>query len=125
MLSSPRLTLVEKVAAQVLRDYEIARLPVCPIEIAQSNDIAVEGMSSGQPGCSGMLLRNGDNFGILYSTDVKNDGFQRFSVLMSLGTTFCRSIPKMCCSTGGTYRRQVSVRVIHTNVKPISSLQHY
>ncbi len=35
-----------------------------------------------------MLVRNGDNFGILYSTDVKNVGFQRFSVAHELGHYF-------------------------------------
>jgi len=78
----------------VLRDHEITSLPVCPIEIAERNDITVEGMSSGQPGCSGMLVRNGNNFGILYSTDVKNDGFQRFSVAHELGHYFLPEHPE-------------------------------
>lgn len=94
MISSPRLTLVGRAAAQVLRDHEITSLPVCPIEIAERNDITVEGMSSGQPGCSGMLVRNGNNFGILYSTDVKNDGFQRFSVAHELGHYFLPEHPE-------------------------------
>lgn len=93
MLTIPRLTLVETVAAQVLRDHEIASLPVCPFAIADAIDILVEGRSSGQIGCSGMLLRIGNSFGIMYSTDVENDGFQRFSVAHELGHYFLPEHP--------------------------------
>lgn len=94
MLSSPRLSLVDRVAAQVLRDHLVTSLPVCPFEIAERNDITVQGMSSGQPGCSGMLVRTGDKFGILYSTDVANEGFQRFSVGHELGHYFLPEHPE-------------------------------
>jgi Zn-dependent peptidase ImmA (M78 family) len=94
MLTTPRLTLVETIAAQVLRKHEIAGLPVCPFAIADANEIIVEGRSAGQAGCSGMLLRLGDNFGIMYSTDVENDGFQRFSVAHELGHYFLPDHPE-------------------------------
>jgi hypothetical protein len=39
-------------------------------------------------GVSGMLLRNGDDFGILYATHIKSSGFQRFSISHELGHYF-------------------------------------
>ena len=35
-----------------------------------------------------MLLRHGDNFGILYATHIQSSGFQRFSVGHELGHYF-------------------------------------
>lgn len=94
MLKTPRLTLIETTAAQVLRGQNVTTLPVCPFAIAEANEIAVRGLASGQPGCSGMLLRSGNQFGIMYSTDVENEGFQRFSVAHELGHYFLPDHPE-------------------------------
>ena len=94
MLKTPRLALVKTTAAQVLRDHHVTSLPVCPFAIAEANGIEVRGLSSGQPGCSGMLLRSGETFGIMYSTDVENEGFQRFSVAHELGHYFLPDHPE-------------------------------
>ena len=45
-------------------------------------------MDSAEEGVSGMLLRHGDTFGILYSTRIPNIGFQRFSIAHELGHYF-------------------------------------
>jgi Zn-dependent peptidase ImmA (M78 family) len=100
MLKSPRLSLVERVAAGVLRERNIEKLSVDPFAIAHSCDITVEAKRSGQPGCSGMLLRIGDTFGIIYSADILSPGFQRFSVAHELGHYFLPDHPENVLSNG-------------------------
>ena len=45
-------------------------------------------MPESSGGVSGMLLRHGDMFGILYATHVKSEGFRNFSVSHELGHYF-------------------------------------
>ena len=40
------------------------------------------------PGISGVLMKKGDNFGIGYSTRVKNEGFINFTIAHELGHYF-------------------------------------
>jgi Zn-dependent peptidase ImmA (M78 family) len=47
--------------------------------------ILVEAKPDTAEGVSGMLLRHGDSFGILYATHIASEGFQRFSVAHELG----------------------------------------
>jgi hypothetical protein len=75
-------------AEALLRDEGIAALPVDPYVIAASRDIAVRPKPDTAEGVSGMLLRHGDAFGILYATHVPSEGFQRFSVSHELGHYF-------------------------------------
>jgi Zn-dependent peptidase ImmA (M78 family) len=97
---TPRLALVERVAAEVIREHKITCLPVCPFSIANARGIVVQGKSAGAPGCSGMLLRVGNSFGIMYSTDTDNDGFQRFSVAHELGHYFLPDHPEQVLQHG-------------------------
>ena len=105
MLKTPRIGLVERTATQVLRDHQVSTLPVCPFSIASAKDILVQGKSAGQPGCSGMLVRIGDSFGIMYSTDVDNEGFQRFSVAHELGHYFLPDHPEQVLRHGAHVSR--------------------
>ena len=61
-------------------------MPINPFAIASSRGIITEAKTT--EGVSGMLLRHGDTFGILYSTHIPNEGFQRFSVAHELGHYF-------------------------------------
>lgn len=63
-------------------------LPVDPFTIASACDILVEPMPQGREGVSGMLIRWNQTFGILYTTDIKSAGFQRFTVSHELGHYF-------------------------------------
>jgi hypothetical protein len=71
-----------------LRDEGITTLPVDPFAIATSRDIEVKAKPDTAGGVSGMLLRHGDVFGILYATHIKSEGFHRFSVGHELGHYF-------------------------------------
>lgn len=80
-----RLKMAKQNAEAFLKEEGITGLPVDPFAIAASRDIIVEPKSDTSDGVSGMLLRHGDTFGILYATHVQNEGFQRFSIAHELG----------------------------------------
>ena len=75
-------------AETVLRERNIRKLPVDPIAIAQEAGVIVRAKPNKVHGVSGMLLRHGDTFGILYATHIRNEGFQRFSISHELGHFF-------------------------------------
>lgn len=83
-----RLKMAKQKAEALLREERITTLPVMPIEIAARRDIEVKPMPNSGGGVSGMLLRHGDAFGILYATHVASEGFQNFSVAHELGHYF-------------------------------------
>lgn len=74
------------VASGVVRDQAITSLPVNPIALAEAVGIHVK--AKAVQGVSGMLLRTGNNFGIIYSTHIASAGFQNFSVAHELGHYF-------------------------------------
>jgi hypothetical protein len=75
-------------AEALLRDEGITNLPVDPFAIAASRAIEVKAKPDTAEGVSGMLLRHGDVFGILYATHIPSEGFQRFSIGHELGHYF-------------------------------------
>ncbi|UFW88237.1 ImmA/IrrE family metallo-endopeptidase [Bradyrhizobium barranii] len=88
MSAKPRMArkmIAEGAASVVLGEMKIEGLRVDPIEIATRKGIAVEAKPSTVQGVSGMLVKAGDNFGILYATHVSSKGFQKFCVAHELG----------------------------------------
>ena len=83
-----RLKMAKQKAEAFLRDEGITTLPVDPFAIAASRDIEVKPKPDTAGGVSGMLLRHGDVFGILYATHIPSEGFQRFSIGHELGHYF-------------------------------------
>lgn len=83
-----RLKMAKQKAEALVRDLKIDSLPVDPFAIAARHDIIVEPKPDAAEGVSGMLLRHGDVFGILYATHVRSEGFQRFSVAHELAHYF-------------------------------------
>src|SRR5688500_2361834 len=75
-------------AEKLLRDRGITSLPVDPFRIAAAEHITVQEKPDTAPGVSGLLMRVGSSFGIMYATHIKNEGFQRFSVGHELGHYF-------------------------------------
>ena len=82
------LKLARQTAEAFLKEEGIKDLPVDPFAIAESRDIMVQGKPEDHDGVSGMLLRHGNNFGIIYATHIPSLGFQRFSVSHELGHYF-------------------------------------
>jgi len=83
-----RIAQAKRKAEAFLRENKIETLPVDPFAIASSYGILVKAKPDAEEGVSGMLLRHGDTFGILYATYVPSEGFQRFSVAHELGHYF-------------------------------------
>jgi hypothetical protein len=69
-------------------EFGFTALPIDPLGIAGKVGIIVKAKPKTAIGVSGMLLRNGDNFGILYATHIQSTGFQRFSIGHELGHYF-------------------------------------
>lgn len=88
MKQDSRLEMAKKQAEVFLRTEGITTLPVDPFAIAASRDIVVKAKPDTTEGVSGMLLRHGNTFGILYATYVPSEGFHRFSVSHELGHYF-------------------------------------
>ena len=83
-----RLKLAKQKAEALLRDLGRETLPVDVVAIANDHGIDVAAKSDTGSGVSGMLLRHGNSFGILYATHVSSLGFQRFSIAHELGHYF-------------------------------------
>lgn len=66
----------------------IEKIPIDLLAIAASRNITVQAKPDSEPGVSGMLLRHGNNFGILFATHIDNEGFQRFSIAHELAHYF-------------------------------------
>ncbi len=84
----------QEIMSAAEREVENATsLPISPIQIAQSHDIAVESWEPKDRGVSGFLMKQGDVFGIGYSTKLKNRGFENFTVGHELGHYFIPGHP--------------------------------
>jgi hypothetical protein len=83
-----RLKMAKQTAEALLKQEGITSLPVDPFALAASRDIVVQAKPDTADGVSGMLLRHGDSFGILYATYIPSEGFQRFSISHELGHYF-------------------------------------
>jgi hypothetical protein len=83
-----RFNMAKQQAEAFLRDEGITTLPVDPFAIARSRDIEVKPKPDTAGGVSGMLLRHGNAFGVLYATHIPSEGFQRFSIGHELGHYF-------------------------------------
>ncbi len=75
-----RLKTAKQKAEAYLRENGYSKLPIDPFVIADKLDIVVQPKPGTADGVSGMLLRHGNNFGIMYATRYQNEGFERFSV---------------------------------------------
>lgn len=99
-MRSPGPEDAEAKAEHWLREHGITSLPVDPFEIAKGLEIEVRPKGDVEPGVSGMLLRHGDNFGILYATHVRSIGFQRFSIGHELGHYLLEGHPEQLFPDG-------------------------
>jgi Zn-dependent peptidase ImmA (M78 family) len=78
--ASFKLKMAKQKAELFLRENGYSCLPIDPFVIADKLELVVEPIESATDGVSGMLLRHGNTFGIMYATRYRNEGFERFSV---------------------------------------------
>ena len=73
-------------AQELIQRFGIKELPVDPFSIAGKLNISVRPKPCDQEGgISGALLRSGNDFGILYATNIPNVGYQKFTVAHEIG----------------------------------------
>lgn len=87
-MAKPRADWARAAAEREVERLGIDELPVDPFGIAAEEEITVEPKPGTARGVSGMLVKSGDSFGIMYATDIESEGFQRFSVGHELGHYF-------------------------------------
>lgn len=75
-------------AEQRLEEEGLSSLPVDLEALAATRDILLQAKPDAAAGVSGMLLRYGNAFAILYATHIRSVGFQRFSIAHELGHYF-------------------------------------
>jgi len=83
-----RLKMAKQKGELCAREHGFTALSVDPFAIAAKHDIEVGAKPDTSEGVSGMLLRYGNAFGILYSTFIPSGGFQRFNVSHELAHYF-------------------------------------
>jgi predicted transcriptional regulator len=80
-----RKSLAEGSASLVLREMKIEGLRVDPADLAARKGILVQAKPDTADGVSGMLVKAGDQFGIMYATNIPSKGFQKFSIAHEFG----------------------------------------
>lgn len=85
MIKTVRKLLIESKVKEILQDMQFNTLSICPIKIAEKANITIQAKPGTSTGVSGMFIKNGDNFGIMYATHIENQGFQNFSIAHELG----------------------------------------
>ena len=88
MSTKPRLarkSLAEGSASLVLREMKIEGPRVDPEDIATRKGLVVQPKPDSIDGVSGMLVKAGDQFGIMYATNIPSKGFQKFCIAHELG----------------------------------------
>lgn len=108
MSGKPRLarrSLAEATADALLHQMKIEGLRVDPEAIAISKGIEVKAKPDTADGVSGMLLKVGDEFGIMYATNIPSRGFQRFCIAHELGHYCIEGHPEALLTNGVHYSR--------------------
>ncbi|MDE0503453.1 MAG: ImmA/IrrE family metallo-endopeptidase [Paracoccaceae bacterium] len=73
-------------AQELIQRFGIKELPVDPFSIASNLNISIRPKPCNQEGgIAGALLRSGNDFGILYATNIPNIGYQKFTVAHEIG----------------------------------------
>jgi len=90
----------EQEAEELLKRLAHNGPPTDPFEIARKHDITTQAQHLKDPGFAGCLVKAGDNFGILYSTHINNDGFIRFTIAHELGHYFIPGHPEILFPEG-------------------------
>ena len=83
-----KLKIAKQKGEKIAKQFGGNSLPVDLSTIADKHSILIQQQNNSLKGVSGMLLRYGNSFGIMYSTYIKNEGFKRFSIAHELGHYF-------------------------------------
>lgn len=98
-----RLLMATQTGQKRARDEGYSAFPVDPFAIAAKHDIHVERKPAGMPGVSGALIFAEPKPIIIYSAELENEGFERFSVAHELGHYFLPDHPDEIRKAGGQH----------------------
>lgn len=76
---------IETLASQTLKDYSLYNLPVDIFQLAKILEINLKPYPDAEGGIMGMLIRNKNDFTIIYSTRINNLGLHRFTIAHEIG----------------------------------------
>ncbi len=80
---------IQSIAWHALKEHEGMALPVRPKEFAEVKlGMTVLDFDPPEPSISGFLMQCGEEFGIGFSTAIRNEGFQNFTIAHELGHYF-------------------------------------
>jgi len=96
-----RLKLARQRGEQTAKEFGFDSFPIDPFDIAERSDILVEAKDPEMDGVSGCIIINNDGVGIIYSTQVRSQGFRRFTVAHELGHYFLEGHPEEIEASGG------------------------
>lgn len=102
-MATCRLRMARQRGEAIARDHGFSSLPINPFEIAEAEGIVVQGKPPEMAGMSGCIVFVGDNVGIIYSTNIKSEGFRRFTVAHELGHYFLDGHPDEIAKTAGMH----------------------
>lgn len=106
MIERSRLKAIQFCARKVLSDHGLlSALPVRPKELIKKLGITLMPFDPPQRDISGCLMMVGSSFGIGYSTAIKSEGFQNFTVAHELGHYFIDDHPMAVLASGNHYSR--------------------
>lgn len=89
-----RLLMATQKGEQIAKEFGFDCLPINPFEIAKQADIKIVAKSADQKGVSGGIVFSDTDVGIFYATDIRSEGFQRFTVGHELGHYFLEGHPE-------------------------------
>jgi hypothetical protein len=98
-----RLLMATQTGQKRARDDGYHAFPVDPFAIAAKHDLHVERKPAGMPGVSGALIFAEPRPIIIYSAELENEGFERFSVAHELGHYFLPDHPAEILKAGGQH----------------------
>jgi Zn-dependent peptidase ImmA (M78 family) len=95
--------LIKNRAEKIVFEHKISSFPINPIIIAREEDIEVQPKNDCIEGISGVLIKAGDQCGIMYSTFYNNPGFENFSISHELGHYFLDDHLDQLIGSSGTH----------------------
>lgn len=98
-MSKFRLKMARQKGEQVAKQHGFDRFSIDPFKIAEAEDIAVEAKAPDREGMSGCIVFTDDGVGIIYATQIRSEGFKRFTVAHELGHYFLDGHPEEILKT--------------------------
>lgn len=96
--------LLHRKAEHFLKENGFDSLPICSFILAEQLKITVQAKPATLGGVSGILVRHGDTFGIVYVTHIPNLGFQRFIISHELAHYLLEGHPETLFADGDIHK---------------------